>query len=595
MSEKTRNRVYSLCLPLLTLLAVVTMVVGIAMSQQGSETDPLWLYFEGEYSLDGSEYETLNDDVDLIGQNLSLRGHFDMDIPDNSCVQLYLPHLSISIRVNGEERFSYQGDVLDPKNHLRDVCGRQWVTWLTDGDISQDDLIEIELYNAHARGNGYGMWYCLDNMYIGQETSFVPCMQKIYQLDWTVGLVCGASAVLLALIAISYARIDLKLARHMIFWAVFTLFIAGYYIFDSVNFNLNFRSIALDTYGREISLMLAGVSLLLCITDTLSSKRRKYSYIAAAVSGAEIAVILIVVLTGRVGIYSSWKYWMPVIFLSYLASLTCCAAEFIKYRRPIQIFYMLIVLAVMVEMVNMDLGYYRGGVIMKPLFLIVYIFYVVKAFRDMGRSYRRAKEAEQIEEELKNSRIFLAMSQIRSHFIFNVLNAISGMCKYDPEKADETVICFARYLRANVDMMEEDVLHPFAAEFHHLSDYIKLEQIRFGEDVLKFKTDIETMDFLIPPMLLQPIVENCIQHGLRPKAEGGTITLSVHKVGDNIEITVSDDGVGYVVGNERVGSVGMRNVQFRLKSMANGTMEVHSEPGKGTSTKLIMPERKTAE
>lgn len=594
MSEKNRNRVYSLCLPLLTLLAVITMAVGISMSQQSSETDPAWLYFEGEYSMDGSDFKTLNDNVDLLGHTLSLRGHFDMDVPDNGCVQLYLPHLSISIRVNGVERFSYQGDVINSDNHLRDVCGRQWVTWLVDGEISQDDLIEIVLVNEHDRGNGYGMWYCLDNMYIGTETSFVPFMQKVYQLDWTVGLVCGASAILLALIAISYVRIDLKLARHMIFWAVFTLFAAGYFIFDSVNFNLNFRSIALATYGREISLMLAGVSLLLCITDTLAGTRRKYSYVAAAVSGVEITIILIVVLTGRVGMFSTWKYWMPVVFLAYGASLGCSIAEFVKHHKPIQIFYTVIILSVMLEMLNMDLGWYRGGVIMKPLFVVTYCFYVVKVFRDMGRSYRRAKEAEQIEEELKNSRIFLAMSQIRSHFIFNVLNAISGMCKYDPEKADETVVCFSRYLRANVDMMEEDVLHPFSVEYNHLADYIKLEQIRFGEDVIKFKTDIETMDFLIPPMLLQPIVENCIQHGLRPKAEGGTITLSVHRVGDNIEITVSDDGVGYTIGNERVGSVGMKNVQFRLKSMANGTMEVWSEPGKGTSTKLIIPERKTA-
>ncbi len=594
MSEKTRNRIYSLCLPLLTLLAVITLVIGVKMSRQSDETDPSWLYFEGEYSMDGSDFKTLNDNVDLNGHTLSLRGHFDMDVPDNGCVQLYLPHLSISIRVNGEERFSYQGDSIDPDNHLRDVCGRQWVTWLVDGDISKDDLIEIELVNEHDRGNGYGMWYCLDNMYVGTETDFVPFMQKVYQLDWTVGLVCGASAVLLALIAISYVRIDLKLARHMIFWAVFTMFAAGYYIFDSVNFNLNFRSIALATYGREISLMLAGVSLLLCITDTLAGKRRKCSYIAAAVSGVDITVMMIVVLTGRVGIFSIWKYWMPVIFLAYGATMICSVIEFIKHRRPIQIFYIVIILSVMLEMVNMDNGWYRGGIIMKPLFMVTYIFYVIKVFRDMGRSYRRAKEAEEIEEELKNSRIFLAMSQIRSHFIFNVLNAISGMCKYDPEKADETVICFSRYLRANVDMMEEDVLHPFSTEYQHLADYIKLEQIRFGEDVIKFKTDIETMDFLIPPMLLQPIVENCIQHGLRPKPEGGTITLSVHKVGENIEITVSDDGVGYTIGNERVGSVGMKNVQFRLKSMANGTMEVWSEPGKGTSTKLIMPERKTA-
>lgn len=80
------------------------------------------------------------------------------------------------------------------------------------------------------------------------------------------------------------------------------------------------------------------------------------------------------------------------------------------------------------------------------------------------------------------------MSQIRSHFVFNILNAISGMCKCDPQKADDTIVCFARYLRNNIDIMEDDKNIPFTTELRQLEDYIMLEQVRFS-DKLEFYTD----------------------------------------------------------------------------------------------------------
>ena len=206
--------------------------------------------------------------------------------------------------------------------------------------------------------------------------------------------------------------------------------------------------------------------------------------------------------------------------------------------------------------------------------------------------YTEQKKAlAELENQLALSRSMTMMSQIRSHFVFNVLNAISGMCKYDPEKADDTVVCFARYLRNNINIMEDDKSIPFSVEIRQLEDYVMLEQIRFG-DKIEFYTDIETDSFLIPPLILQPIVENAIKHGVSKKLTNGMIILRTHEKDGNIIITVEDDGVGFDMEElKKEQSVGIRNIRFRLEMLAGGTMDITSEVGVGTTVTITMPKR----
>ena len=195
------------------------------------------------------------------------------------------------------------------------------------------------------------------------------------------------------------------------------------------------------------------------------------------------------------------------------------------------------------------------------------------------------------ETQLTNSRVMTMMSQIRSHFVFNILNAISGMCKYDPEKADETVVRFARYLRNNINIMEDDKMLPFTTELQHLEDYVVLEQVRFG-DRLSFVTDFEVTDFMIPPLVLQPIVENAIKHGITKKEGGGTILLSTWEENGNIMIGVDDDGIGFDTSQpEKPQSIGLKNIRFRLHHLVNGTLTLKSEPGKGTKVIIARPRK----
>lgn len=237
--------------------------------------------------------------------------------------------------------------------------------------------------------------------------------------------------------------------------------------------------------------------------------------------------------------------------------------------------------------------YYVRDTSLELLFIqiAILVFDILEGVR-FFRNYT-AQEQRLLEKELQltQSRSITMMRQIRSHFVFNILNAISGMCKYDPKKADETVVQFARYLRSNIDIMQDDVPVAFSVTVRHVEDYVALEKIRFG-DKIQFEMDIKETDFLMPPLILQPLVENAIKHGLIPKAGGGTVRLSTRAEENQILVVVEDDGVGFHTENPyRTGAVGLENVRFRLEHMVQGSMIIESKPGKGTKVTITLPRK----
>ena len=193
------------------------------------------------------------------------------------------------------------------------------------------------------------------------------------------------------------------------------------------------------------------------------------------------------------------------------------------------------------------------------------------------------------ERRLTDSRIKMMMSQIRSHFIFNVLATISTYCKIDPQTADQALICFSRYLRRNIRIIEEDRPIAFSSELEQLEDYVTLEQLRFA-DRIRFQKDIQTSSFELPPLTVQPIVENAIKHGFLEHGRSGTVCLATRREAGRVVITVRDDGAGFDVqamqGKE---SIVLRNVRYRLETMVGGSLAISSEPGRGTTVTIQLP------
>ena len=196
--------------------------------------------------------------------------------------------------------------------------------------------------------------------------------------------------------------------------------------------------------------------------------------------------------------------------------------------------------------------------------------------------------------KLREDKIALSFSQIRPHFIFNILNSIYVLCDKDPAAVKNAIGDFASYLRINLDVLENQDEIPFKTAIENLNHYIRLEQLRFRDDV--FVTyDLQETDFMIPPMTLQPLVENAIKHGILKKKNGGTVAISSCKNGDFYKVKIADDGVGFDVSTlEEEESnnqhIGIKNVKDRLWIMCRGQLEIRSERGKGTSVIISIPE-----
>jgi sensor histidine kinase YesM len=205
----------------------------------------------------------------------------------------------------------------------------------------------------------------------------------------------------------------------------------------------------------------------------------------------------------------------------------------------------------------------------------------------------RAKELEReklvLNTQLTESRVSTMMSQIRPHFIYNTLGSIEQLCELDPQKAGELVHNFAKYLRGNFGELDNPKPILMSQEMEHVHHYISIENVRFPD--MTFTFEMNSNDFYIPALTIQPIVENAVKHGLMRLQEGGTIRVISYETNTHYCVSVEDDGAGFdtkVLLDERK-HVGLRNIRGRLKAMVNGALEIQSEIGKGTKVLITIP------
>ena len=153
-------------------------------------------------------------------------------------------------------------------------------------------------------------------------------------------------------------------------------------------------------------------------------------------------------------------------------------------------------------------------------------------------------DIETITNRLKENQLKLMMDQIQPHFLFNTLSAIRILIKMEPEMAYDAMYDFSKYLRANIDNVNNIDGIDFASEVDHIKSYVNIEKIRFGDRV-NAVYDIQCDDFFVPPLSIQSLVENAIQYGILPKMRGGTIWLRSYETNDYDVVEIEDDGVGF--------------------------------------------------
>jgi len=210
-----------------------------------------------------------------------------------------------------------------------------------------------------------------------------------------------------------------------------------------------------------------------------------------------------------------------------------------------------------------------------------------------SKRYEKKLELQQL--SLNEARLAALSRQINPHFLFNTLNSVASLIRQNPEQARQVVYKLSKILRRLLRQQEN--LAPLREELSFIDDYLAIEMVRFG-DKLRFVREIDpaTINLLVPSMLLQPLVENSIRHGLSSKVDGGTVRVRSRLHEGRLQILVEDDGVG--IPEAKLArlfeqGIGVSNVNERLKVLFGDEykMWIDSRVGEGTSTGIEFPEQ----
>ena len=191
--------------------------------------------------------------------------------------------------------------------------------------------------------------------------------------------------------------------------------------------------------------------------------------------------------------------------------------------------------------------------------------------------------------EIANQRANIMILQMRPHFIYNIMTGIYYLCDQNPTKAKQVTLDFTTYLRKNFAAIASEDTVPFSAELEHTRAYLAVEQAQF-EDTLFVSFDTPHTMFRVPPLTLQPIVENAVKHGMKSSSDPIHISVITRQTDTGSEIIVEDDGPGFEPVYDNEPHIALNNIRERLEMMCKGKLMVAPHEGGGTSVKVTIPD-----
>ncbi len=277
----------------------------------------------------------------------------------------------------------------------------------------------------------------------------------------------------------------------------------------------------------------------------------------------------------------------PLTFIPVFLNVGLAFYLLIRYKNQMErtnrILYMLYfilplpVFAVQMFVYGLNLVNFVGMIFMIVIFLFI--------------EAEQGKKMAMQETEVISSRIDIALSQIQPHFLYNSLTSIYRLCDVKSDSAKEAISNFSKYLRGNLDSIKNEKMITFADELEHIKAYLALEKMRY-DDYLQIVYDINIAGFFVPPLTVQPLVENAVNHGISDLPEGGCITISTCETEEHYIIKVSDNGVGFdqdALPKDSRSHIGIQSVRSRLDFMCSGVLEIESKKNSGTTAIIKIP------
>jgi len=495
---------------------------------------------------------------------------------------IYVSSIATSFKLYiNDHLVSSQGLVGTEPSAVRPRHARAVAYFPTPGE-SFDLIIQAANF-SYPRG---GIW---EDIYFGSEEAI---NSLLYERISRQLILFGA--LLMIVIFSLVIHIFRKEAISSLYLALTCIFLI--ILYDSLNLSMIydvFPDISFDTVVRAwfLSTVLAPYFLVLFINEIFPTVYARFSNIIFTVFTLLFMLFYLFFPIRQVGLDLYFGNIIPLLELLYTILIAALAY---KLRMKGSAFYLAGLLIGFITITHDIL--HINHVIKSPLGEI--LFYGLFAFTFCLAAAQGFHFIDTTEQATRAEMRFL-QSQIRPHFVHNALNAIISISRKDPDRSRKLLVEFSHYLRNSFDFKDLDQKIPIEQEINLIRSYAVLERARFG-DKIAFNFELDDISFRIPPLLLQPLVENAVIHGLRPKSGPGEITVYIKKEGAHALLGVKDDGVGMpeavmhkiknqqtIVSNSE--GIGLQNIAQRLRNIYGATLQVTSTAGAGSEVFMLIP------
>lgn len=585
----------SVLLCTISLLSVMLLIYSIQEENNYKHPENLTsVQFIGTYQASPSDLpRDLTSETYINGAevpSLILTGHFDHEIQDNEQLLFRLNNVRFKIYINGREYFSY-GEKGTYPSFVKSP-GNIWIGVMFP-HITLQDEIKIELSSIYHNNLSISYNNFYHQIYKGDSGAL---FQFLLKNNFTK-IFLGFFVVLFGMMLLG-ALMLLKILKTPIspapFYLAFFTIVSGIWVL--IDFNLISLIIPYGLFTNILDVICLSLAPLLLVLYMLNFVTGNSRYFLFAVAYSLLGFLLFFILTQGCGILDGYELLTPLCILLGISSIVAffCLLHEIRHNSNKTTKFILQscclcflgagdVVNYFLQIIPFNIWFITGFL----LFMITQFIFIV---RYLHKSINNAYLTRQLESELAQSRIAIALSQIQPHFLYNSLTAIKQLCAIDPIRAEKAVGDFASFLRGNLDSLSSSAPIPFEKELNHIKNYLSLEQLRFGRR-LRIVYDIHANGFLIPSLTVQPLVENSVRYGVTKKINGGTVTISTKETENAFIVTISDDGIGfdpYKKQDDGRTHIGIENVRKRLYSQGGSHLSITSIPKEGTTAVITI-------
>ena len=610
LKEKSNKKIFAgICIVLLAVVLCTFVYTGRNYGNQAMNAMYLSAEFQGEYKVADGDWQPYvkGKHIPADKGDVTLKGNFQLFVPttgeivgnapEGTILAFYFNHIGGEVSEGAEEFRPF-----DAESNLigEDLCGKMYIGYESKGT----EEITIKLKNPHKFGNPGAVDDFLNNLSTYGGTGFERDMLNKGSADRILGIVLILFAFMILGTATFSALIHIKESKNL--WLVgLGIFSAGiYFLFKAHGVMFFSEIIKFNTRMVTGSTMFYMLLVTAVITGWLEGKSKIIGNSLTALALFSILSCMIATIAGNVKFYDALPVWVSVqsvICIVMIVLLILRVVKGDKKEKTLSAFAMLPMISFIIDVTGIVFSLWQGGIVSEAIFIFIFVASVIVLLKVVPQNLNAAIRARELEAEkmilkaeLTESRIATMISQIQPHFIYNTLGTIEQLCITEPKEASKLVRNFSLYLRGNFSELDNAKPIRFSKEMNHVKHYTDIEQVRFPDMTIQY--DLRSVEFLLPALSVQPLVENAIKHGLMGLEEGGIVTISAYETENSYVVEVTDDGVGFDMnaGFDETKHVGIKNIRGRIEAMCGGSLTIESEIGKGTKATIRIP-REVAE